>query len=255
MPVIRFGSSGFSYKDWVGPFYPEGLPQREWLAYYAREFDTVEVNMTFYRPPAAKTLAAWAERTPPGFLFAVKAHRSLTHERQAPDFEGFTQGLLPLREAGKLACVLAQFPQSFHPTPPNRDYLARLRAGLGDLPAVVEFRDAAWATAETYAHLRELNLGFACLDEPRLKGLMLPLAVATGPVAYVRFHGRNARQWYRHEHGWQRYNYSYTREELAEWVPRLRALDSAAPLTLVYFNNAWQGQGLANAKALRELLG
>jgi uncharacterized protein YecE (DUF72 family) len=252
--VIHIGSSGFSYKDWVGPFYPKGLAQREWLAFYARAFDTVEVNMTFYRPPAEKTLAAWVERTPAGFLFSVKAFRGLTHERTAPDFAGFVQGLRPLVAAGKLACVLAQFPQSFHPTAANVDYLGRLRAGLGDLPAVVEFRDAAWATAETYERLRTLGLGFVCVDEPRLKGLMLPLAVATAPVAYMRFHGRNARRWYRHEHAWQRYDYLYTRAELEEWVPRLRALEKAAEQTYVYFNNAWQGQGLANARQLQSLL-
>jgi uncharacterized protein YecE (DUF72 family) len=252
--VIHLGSSGFSYKDWVGPFYPKGLAQREWLAFYARAFDTLEVNMTFYRPPVEKTLAGWAERTPDGFLFSVKAFRGLTHERAAPDFAGFVLGLRPLVEAGKLACVLAQFPQSFHPTPANQQYLARLREGLGELPAVVEFRDAAWATAETYAQLRALRLGFVCVDEPRLKGLLPPLAVATAPVAYVRFHGRNARQWYQHEHAWQRYYYDYTREELAEWVPRLRALDEAAAQTLVYFNNAWQGLGLANARTLKDLL-
>ncbi len=252
--MLRFGSSGFSYKDCVGPFYPAGLPQREWLGFYAREFDTVEVNMTFYRPPAARTMAAWVERTPAGFTFAVKAFRGLTHERAAPDFETFVQGVQPLVAAGKLACVLAQFPQSFHPTPANDDYLARLRAGLDDLPVVVEFRDAAWTTAATYERLRALGLGFVCVDEPRLKNLMLPLAVATSPVGYVRFHGRNARQWYQHEYGWQRYNYNYTREELEEWVPRLRALDEAADVTYVYFNNAWKGQGLENARMLKGLM-
>jgi uncharacterized protein YecE (DUF72 family) len=252
--MLRLGSSGFSYKDWVGPFYPQGLPERERLAFYAREFDTVELNVTFYRPPSAKNVAAWVERTPPDFTFAVKAFRGLTHERAAPDFAGFVQAVQPLAAAGKLACVLAQFPQSFHPTPANEDYLARLREGLGDLPAVVEFRDAAWVTDATFERLRALGLGFACVDEPRLKGLMPPIAVATGPVGYVRFHGRNARQWYKHEHAWQRYDYNYSRDELAEWVPKLRALDQAAPLTLVYFNNAWQGQGLTNARTLRELL-
>jgi uncharacterized protein YecE (DUF72 family) len=93
-----------------------------------------------------------------------------------------------------------------------------------------------------------------CVDEPRLKGLLLPLAVATAPIAYVRFHGRNARQWYRHEHGWQRYDYSYTRAELAEWVPRLRALEAAAENTWVYFNNAWKAQGLENARLLKAIL-
>jgi uncharacterized protein YecE (DUF72 family) len=163
-------------------------------------------------------------------------------------------GLQPLHEAGKLACVLAQFPQSFHPTAENQAYLARLREGLGDLPTVVEFRDAAWVSEETFERLRALGLGFVGVDEPRLKGLVPPVAVATGPVGYVRFHGRNARQWYQHEHAWQRYDYAYSRAELAEWVPKLRALDAAAPLTLVYFNNAWQGQGLANARTLKELL-
>ena len=253
--MICIGSSGYSYDDWVGPFYPKGLPQREWLAYYAREFDTVEVNMTFYRVPSVKTVTAWVERTPETFTFAVKAFRGLTHERAAADFESFAQSLRPLSEAKKLGVVLAQFPQSFHPTPANYDYLARLRAGLDGLPTVVEFRDAAWLSEATFDKLRELGLGIASVDEPRLKGLMPPVAVATGPVGYVRFHGRNARQWYKHEHGWQRYNYTYTREELAEWVSKIRALEATTTQVLVYFNNAWQGQGLANARTLKELLG
>jgi uncharacterized protein YecE (DUF72 family) len=100
-----------------------------------------------------------------------------------------------------------------------------------------------------------LGLGFVGVDEPRLKGLVPPVAVATGPVGYVRFHGRNARQWYQHEHAWQRYDYSYSREELAEWVPKLRALEATTTQVLVYFNNAWQGQGLENSRTLKELLG
>ena len=102
--------------------------------------------MTYYRVPAASTTQGWARRTPDGFLFSVKAFQGLTHDREQPDFAGFAATMQPLVQAGKLACILAQFPYSFHPTPANRDYLKRLRDGLGDLPTVVEFRGpAGWA--------------------------------------------------------------------------------------------------------------
>ncbi len=142
--MLRIGTAGFAYDDWVGAFYPPGLPERDWLAYYAREFDTVELNVTFYRLPGPRAFAAWIEHTPAGFAFSVKAHRGLTHEREQADFPGFAQAVQPLVEAGKLACVLAQFPPSFRPTPENQAYLARLRAGLDRLPLLVEFRAPAW---------------------------------------------------------------------------------------------------------------
>jgi uncharacterized protein YecE (DUF72 family) len=252
--MIFIGTAGFSYRDWVGPFYPKGMPQREWLGHYAREFPTLELNVTFYRLPDARTLTGWIERTPPGFLFSVKAFRGLTHEREAPDFSAFVAAVRPLAESGKLACVLAQFPQSFRRTPANEAYLAQLRSGLEGLPLVVEFRHVEWVDDNAFERLRQLKLGFACVDEPRLKGLMPPVAVATGPLAYVRFHGRNAKQWYRHDAAWQRYDYRYKAEELREWLPRLRQLDAEAEQTLVYFNNNPRGQGIEDARALKKLL-
>jgi uncharacterized protein YecE (DUF72 family) len=252
--VIHIGTAGFSYKDWRGVVYPPGLPEREWLGFYAGEFDAVELNVTFYRVPAARTVAAWVERTPAGFCFAVKAHRGLTHERDAPDFAGFATAVQPLRAAGKLACVLAQFPQSFHPTPANHDYLARLRAGLAEWPVVVEFRNAKWVSDETFARLRALALGYAAVDEPRLPGLMPPTAAVTGPVGYVRFHGRNARQWHAHTAPWQRYDYDYSEAELREWAPRIRAMAAEAEDTLVIFNNTPRARGVEDARALRALL-
>lgn len=252
--MIRIGTSGFSYDDWVGPFYPPGLPAREQLAFYAREFATVEINTTYYRIPDPRLVQGWAERTPAGFLFAVKAHQSLTHERERPDSAAFVAALQPLVAAGKLACVLAQFPYAFHPTPDNRAYLRRVRDGLGDLPAVIELRHAGWVTPATFELLRSLGLGFCCVDEPRLLGLLPPVAVATGPVAYVRFHGRNAAKWYNHDQAWERYNYTYPAAELQEWAPRLRTLDAAAALTLVYFNNHYVGQAVQGARDLSQLL-
>jgi uncharacterized protein YecE (DUF72 family) len=252
--MIRIGTSGFSYKDWIGPVYPADLPARDHLSFYAREFSTVELNVTYYRIPEPHVVAGWIRKTPPDFLFTVKAFGGLTHEREQPDFDAFVQAVKPLDEAGKFGCVLAQFPNSFHPTSENRDYLGRLREGLGELHTVVEFRDAAWMKPVTFDLLAGLGLGFCCVDEPRIRGLMPPVAAATGPVAYVRFHGRNAAKWYNHKEAWERYDYTYSDEELREWAPRVRELDAAAGLTLVYFNNHYVGQAVKGARDLGQLL-
>jgi len=252
--LIRLGTSGFSYDDWIGPVYPPDMPRNQWLPYYATLFGTVELNVTYYRVPSWKVVKGWVERTPPEFVFTVKAHRSLTHERKEPDFEKFQVGLAPLVEAGKLACVLVQFPHSFRPDPENLDYLRIVREGLAELSLVVEFRNSAWVTEETFALLESNRLGYCCVDEPNMKGLMPAVVRATGPVAYVRFHGRNAERWWQHEHAWERYDYTYEEPELAEWIPKLQALDSAAPLTLVYANNHYRGQSVDTLRKLESLL-
>jgi uncharacterized protein YecE (DUF72 family) len=254
--TIHIGTAGFSYADWRGPFYPPGLPEDEWLAFYAREFAVVELNVTFYRLPGARTVAAWIERTPAGFLFSVKAPRRLTHERIDPTttLAALADAVQPLARAGKLACVLAQFPQSFRPTPENTAYLSVIRQGLGELPGVVEFRHAAWATEAVFDQLRALGLGYAVVDEPRLPGLMPSTAVVTGPVSYIRFHGRNGAQWHRHSEAWQRYDYDYADEELREWTAPIRALAAKTRLTVVAFNNTPRAQAVADAKALRQMM-
>lgn len=255
--MIYIGTSGYSYDDWVGPFYPKGLPKNEWLAYYAREFPACEVNFTYYRLPNARTLAAMAARTPPGFIFTVKASQELTHGREDPDaaFVAFRTGIGPLVERGCLGCVLAQFPYSFHATAENRAYLQRFRDRLEGLPTVIEFRNRAWVSDETFGLLRELGLGYCCVDEPRLPGLIPPVAVATGPVAYVRFHGRNAKKWWQHENAYERYDYTYSEEELREWQPKIQSLDGQTEVTFVFANNHWQGQAVSTARQLRMMLG
>ncbi|MCK4470701.1 MAG: DUF72 domain-containing protein, partial [Anaerolineae bacterium] len=114
--TVLIGTSGFSYKDWVGPVYPEGLPKQEWLAFYGGEFPTCELNFSYYRIPDARTLDRMAAKVPEGFLFTVKAYKGITHEREEPEpqMEQFTAALAPLIDAEKFACVLAQFPYSFH---------------------------------------------------------------------------------------------------------------------------------------------
>ena len=254
--TIRIGTSGFSFDDWVGPVYPEELPKRQWLSYYAREFSTCELNFSYYRIPDARTLDQIAAKVPQGFLFSIKAYRGITHEREDPEpqMDRFSSALAPLINQKKLACVLAQFPYSFHANPTNRDYLQRVREGLADLPVVVEFRSREWISGQTFQEFKALDLGFCCVDQPRFRNLIPPVAVATGPVAYVRFHGRNRAKWWEHEEAWERYDYSYSDAELEEWVPKIQSLDDEVPLTLVYMNNHWQGQAVGSARQLRALM-
>ncbi|HEX78269.1 MAG TPA: DUF72 domain-containing protein [Dehalococcoidia bacterium] len=254
--MIYLGTSGFSYEDWVGPLYPPGLPKRDWLAYYAREFNACEINSTYYALPRPATLEQLARKTGAGFLFAVKAYQGLTHQREghAELFRSFRSVLEPLIAEAKLGCVLAQFPYSFGPTPPNWDYLRSFHQRLADLPLVIEFRNARWLREEVFSWLAEHDVGFCCVDEPRLPNLLPPLARATSRIAYVRFHGRNAAKWWQHEHAWERYDYSYSAEELAEWVPKVRHLDIVAEKTFVFANNHWRGQAVTTIRQLRTLL-
>jgi len=255
--VIHVGTSGFSYQDWEGPFYPPGLPARDKLTYYARVFNTVEVDSSYYGIPKASTLAAMAAKTPPGFLFSLKAFQGMTHAREdnAAVFQQFNDALAPWIEQERLRCVLAQFPSSFHNTPANRDYLRLLRERMGDIPTVVEFRHRDWITESTFGLLRDQGLGFCCVDQPRFQSLVPPVAVVTSPISYVRFHGRNAQKWWRHEHAWERYDYTYSRDELAPWVPKIRQLAESSQATFVYANNHWEGQAIDTARQLRLLLG
>ena len=255
--MIYVGTSGYSYEDWVGPYYPEDLPKKDWLSFYAREFSTCEVNFTYYRIPDPWTLERMARKTPPHFIFTVKAHQDMTHQREGNEavFEQFVKALRPLLERGQFGCILAQFPYSFHANQENRDYLRLFHERLPDLAVVVEFRNARWISARTFELLRECDLGFCCVDQPRLKGLIPPVAEVTSSVAYVRFHGRNAAKWWQHEQAWERYDYTYSREELLEWVPKIERLDREAEQTFVFANNHWRGQAVDTARQLKLLLG
>jgi uncharacterized protein YecE (DUF72 family) len=259
--VIHIGTSGYSYEDWKGHYYPENIKDNEMLSFYSQDFKTTEINYTYYRMPAARTLAAMASKVPDDFVFTIKASKELTHEREIEDglgtpenFKLFREALKPLIDEGKFGAVLAQFPNSFKPLPENRDYLAVFRDRMGDLPVVVEFRNAAWVTDETMELLRENNLGYCCVDEPHLKGLIPPIAVATAPVAYVRFHGRNAQKWWHHDEAYEHYEYSYKPEELQEWVPKIEKLENTAKETFVFTNNHYRGQAVQTANQLKELL-
>ena len=250
------GTSGFSYNDWVGPFYPVGMPKREWLCYYAREFNSCEINATFYTMPKLATLVSMANKTGEGFLFVIKANQRMTHEQKDNEdvFKTFRKMVGPLVERGKMGCVLAQFPYSFRFNRENCDYLEVFRERLADLPIVIEFRNAQWLKQELFDWMRRSELGFCCVDEPQLPNLLPPLAVAMSKVAYVRFHGRNAEKWWNHKHAYERYDYSYSPEELAEWLPKIRDLDRMAERTFVFANNHWRGQAVDTIRQVRRML-
>ena len=251
--MIYFGTCGFSYNDWVGNFYPRGMPRREWLSYYAREFNALELNSTFYAIPKLSVLEAMVGKTGEGFSFSIKANQEMTHQRQQDNrvFETFVHMLQPFIDAGKLGCVLAQFPYSFGYGRQNCDYLARFRDWLVDLPLVVEFRNAKWLKPEVFDWLRNRNIGFCCVDEPQLPNLLPPLAEVTSDIGYVRFHGRNAAKWWQHEHAYERYDYAYSAEELNEWLPRISKLNSLAERTFVFANNHWRAQAIGTIRQLR----
>jgi len=248
------GTSGYSFKDWVGTFYPEGTAQREMLAHYVQHFETVEINFTFYRIPPARTIQAITDKAPEGFRFWVKANQATTHEGQRSIREEFLDGLAPMREAGKFAGLLFQFPQRFHLTVANRKFLAAALEDYKDLPTAVEFRHASWEDPSVLQSLRERNVTLVVPDVPALRGLFRIGAAATTKRGYLRLHSRDASKWYGGE-GVDRYDYSYSREELEEIVEAWEELDEPMDEIYTFFNNCHHGQAAENAAALRRILG
>lgn len=250
--MIYVGTSGFQYEDWSETYYPEGLRKEDRLAYFAEEFKALEINFTYYKMPTARTLAAMAKKVPDDFVFTIKATQEMTHAREGNSevFEQFIDALHPLRETGKFGAILAQFPNSFRTNDESRTYLKWFREQLKTLPLVVEFRNKEWLTEETFSLLREQELGFCCVDEP----FFPRVAEITSPVAYVRFHGRNFQKWWKHEHAYERYDYTYKIEELEEWTPKIEAMNQLAEKTFVFANNHYRGQGIDTARQLKLLL-
>ncbi|HEY3359998.1 MAG TPA: DUF72 domain-containing protein [Polyangia bacterium] len=255
--MLLIGTSGYSYDDWRGRFYPERLKKTEFLPFYADHFPACEINFTYYRPPDARTLEAMVRKSGARVELVIKAPAALTHERHGDEAQvarALNVALTPVRDAGVLGGVLLQFPFSFHPTEENSAYLRRLRDLMPDAPLVVELRNARWVCEATFDLLRQHRLAFCNVDEPRLEGLLPPLGVVTAEPGYVRFHGRNAAKWWRHEAAHERYDYLYTEAELEGWLPRLGGMQARARKTYVFFNNHFQSKAVENARQLRKLL-
>jgi uncharacterized protein YecE (DUF72 family) len=259
--LIRIGTAGWSYEDWNTIVYPSRPPRGfDRLALMASLFDTLEVNSSFYRIPPAGMTERWIRRIEhnPRFVFTAKLFRGFTHERNAGEDErrALREALAPLDRAGRLGCVLAQFPMSFHDGAENRRYLEGLLQGL-DAPAVaVEFRHASWDHRETRDLLAARGAAFVNIDQPALADNLGPTDYVTAPIAYFRFHGRNAPKWFGPDtSNEQRYDYLYTNEELRPWAARIQnAQAQASRGVYAVLNNHFRGQAVANALELQQAL-
>jgi uncharacterized protein YecE (DUF72 family) len=257
MGEILIGSAGWSYPDWSGIVYPDPLPKGfDELAFLARFVDCIEINSSFYRPPAPSMSESWARRTPDRFVFTAKVWERITHDREpftAADARLYQEGLAPLLAAGKLGALLFQFPWFFKDEPAARDRIRRAVDALrGWAPLVIELRHASWLQALDF--LRGLELNFCNIDQPKSSTSITGTRIVTGPIAYIRLHGRNAKAWFsKGADRDQKYDYLYSREELREWEEAIREIE-AEKLFLI-LNNHFQGKGLANAFMLMRALG
>jgi uncharacterized protein YecE (DUF72 family) len=259
MSRYYIGTAGWSYEDWVGIVYP---PEKERgfhaLTYLAAYISIVEVNSTFYRPPALSLSLLWIKMLAgfPEFLLSVKVHQAFTHDRESwsqKDVDAFKLGIEPLRAQGRLAALLFQFPWSFQHSDPNADYLARLFKAFSGYPMTVEVRHSSWDRPEFYAFLSEHRVCFCNIDQPVIGRSLGASARATiREFSYVRLHGRNYRDWFREDAGRDdRYNYLYSGEELDEWVERIKDLGRNTDKVFVITNNHYRGQALANALQIK----
>lgn len=292
MTDVRIGTSGWNYPSgngtWNGVFYPRNRPKTfDELAFYAEHFDTVEVNSTFYGQPRPEVSASWARRTPAGFEFAVKLYQKFTHPKMyretvarrlpadaidvagedavaslaapsAADFDEFRRGIAPLAERGKLGVLLAQFPPSFKDAAASRDYLADLLRRFSEHRVAVELRHRSWSDAfgDTLALLNGFGAAWVQIDEPKFQFSIRQnwLPNVTG-FYYVRLHGRNAAQWWKHDKSEDRYNYLYSAAELQPVVETAKAARELVKKTYVYTNNHYSAKSIANAAMIKEQLG
>jgi uncharacterized protein YecE (DUF72 family) len=260
-PRVRVGTAGWMYKDWEGIVYPPPRRGFDRLALMADLFDANEINSTFYRVPPPAMTRGWARRVShnPAFLFSAKLYRGFTHERNATDEDGkaVRAAMEPLAEAGRLGCLLVQLPMSFHASPENRGVLEKIFGRFSAFPLVAEFRHDSWDTPDTIRILEDAGVGFANIDQPRLKGNLPATAHVIGPVAYYRFHGRNAAKWFGPDtSNEERYDYLYSERELEPWVARIRKGAARRPEATAFavMNNHFRGQAVANALQLQQLL-
>lgn len=231
------GTSGWSYPEWKGRFYPEDLSQRKWLPFYAEHFNTIEINMTFYRFPKPETLKGWLDKTPSNFTFTLKANRQITHYKKLQDVKGDLRYFYMLADSlqERLGCILFQLPPSLTK---NMDLLQDFLSHLSpNHKNVIEFRHESWFAEDVYSLLRTHKVIFCVVSSPELPDDI----VETAETSYFRFHGRI---------GW--YKYNYTDEELKDWAEAIKKTKSKE--RFIYFNNDYHAYAVANCKKLGEYL-
>ena len=265
MTTVRLGTCSWADEGLLRAWYPRGVSTAERrLRYYAERFDTVEVDATYYALPDPEVTARWAQRTPEGFVFHVKASAAMTwHEGPPTDdaFGAFRGALEPLELSGKLRGVLLQYHPRFVKSPEALAELARAPARLAPLVPLVEFRHRSWLAEgerdDTLDFLERHGLAYVSVDAPRTRAsnVVPPVAAATHRVAYIRFHGRNAATWnVRGGSAADRFDWMYGDDELAEWVEPVRRLAAEADEVYALFNNNRDDFAPRSAAIFRGLL-
>ncbi len=236
---VFIGCSGWNYKEWRGKFYPEKLAQKNWLEYYTKQFNTVEVNNTFYRLPKDSTLEKWKKTAPKDFNFTLKGSRYVTQMKKLNDPE---ESLAKFEAAAavmktKLSCILWQLPPSLHRD--DEKLINFCKALKSKNHNVIEFRHISWFTKEVYDILKKYKVSFCSISSPDFPEDM----IVTNNIGYVRFHGKG-KKWY---------DYHYSKEELEEWHQKIKNCDAGE--VYIYFNNDMHAYAPENAKQLREMFG
>lgn len=258
--MIRIGPAGWDYQDWQGVVYPAKVQGTDRLTFLTRFFPTIEINVTFYRPITATLAKRWVEAVAarPDFRFTAKLFRGFTHERTPTPWQEeapVKSGLAALLEAGRLGALLAQFPYSFHNTEENRRYLLTVRERFSEYPLAIEVRHRSWQQPAVKQFLADDNLAFCNIDQPQISYALGETDWVTGPLAYLRLHGRNRRNWFAPaDEAGARYDYLYSAQEMDELAARAKKLTAQTAETYLIFNNHPRGQGVANALEMLERL-
>lgn len=253
--IIKVGTSGYSYEDWRGSFYPADLPANKMLEYYVRYFQTVELNSTYYTIPLVSTFQRLAEKTPAQFEFIIKVHQETTHRRLENEkaIKQLMEAVKPLDDQNKVHGFLAQFPYSFKNNEENRHYLVQTKSYLGNHPLYVEFRNYTWLAASLPDFLKNNNIGYVNVDEPPLKGLIPKQDLVTAEAGYIRLHGRNEKDWWNGQ-GSARYDYEYSEQELREWLIHISNILKKTFKTYIFFNNHPTGKAVKNAEQMMAII-
>lgn len=229
----------------------------EVLESLAGQFGVVEIASSFHTPLKPEIATLWARRAEshPNFLFTAKLHRQFTHERLLDNqaVEVFKQGLRPLARAGKLGCLLMQFPWSFRFTAENREFLIRLRRTFHEFPLAAEMRHVSWSLSEAIGTLIDYKIGFCNIDQPSYTKAMPATSFLTSTIGYVRLHGRSCYRWFADDRA-SRYDYLYPESELKEWKTRIEAISGYAKKTFVVLNNDKGPKAFRNALQLQAML-
>jgi len=271
-PQILVGTAGFSYKDWEGIVYPVGLKKKQHpVQFLAQYFDCCEINTSFYGHIRPKTGTEWCDLVAavnPGFQFTAKLFRSFTHAPGASlqstsattlnplgeDETSAKEGLDSIAGENRLGALLIQFPISFKNTDENRDYLEKLIKKFREYPLVVEVRHATWDSEKVLSEFAAQSVAFCNIDQPQLGRAMAATDYSTAPIAYVRLHGRNYKEWFQSDNRNDRYNYLYTPQQLEPWKQKIERLGEKAEKTFAITNNHYKGKAAVNALELKGML-